>query len=248
MSTTGIGLKLPFMISAGLSCANLALACAEPVNMGCELSQMDKVANRKLSFQQFDQENATRSNARSLGESGCWREAAEATADYLMNGPEAGPNEHRMLVFHLGQQLALAGEERGALIFILSSQAEGQRGELNWNDYVKGTAAFLRKDLGALQAARDAVLASPGEGNRMNGSVLEALVRCFDKTYSLAYLTRCGNGHETARPSQAAEESQPHPLDRCRGWAATGRLEPALEALRCQQHPPAEQSPWFNGN
>ena len=95
------------------------------------------------------------------------------------------------MLFHLGQSLAISGEERRAADFIaFSREPKGLRppeNTLNWNDYVTGTWAFLVKDKSLLMRSRDAVLAAPGNGNNINGNVLAGLARCFDKPYSVAY-------------------------------------------------------------
>ena len=178
---------------------SLLLAVAPPSADAarCRLTAADKQANARLSFNDFDQQGTLPSSARKLGEAGCWKEAAEATADYLIHGPIPSPGEQRVLLFHLGQQLAFAGEEERAAGFIAATRRPPdpmppKTDQLNWNDYVIGTWAFLKKDRPALIAARDAVLATAGEGNRINGALLAAMERCFEKPYELAYDPDCG--------------------------------------------------------
>jgi hypothetical protein len=163
----------------------------------CSLDEAGKRANASLSFQDFDQAGTLPSTSRRLGEQGCWREAVEATADYLVKGPVASPGEQRVLLFHLGQFYAMAGEERRAAEFIAATRrpadpAPPAPDALRWNDYVQGTWAFLVKDRAMLVAARDVVLAAPGEGNRTNGNLLAAMERCFDRSYAVAYDMNCG--------------------------------------------------------
>ena len=168
---------------------------AEPPS--CRLDEADKRANAALSFQDFDQAGTLPSTARKLGERQCWREAAEATSDYLIRGPVQAPGEQRILLFHLGQFYAMLGEERRAADYVAATrrppdQAPPAPDALRWNDYVQGTWAFLTKDRAMLVAARDAVLAGAGEGNRINGSLLAAMERCFDRPYAVAYDMNCG--------------------------------------------------------
>ena len=165
-------------------------------NAVCTLSEADRRANARLSFEEFDQTGSTPTSARRLGERGCWKEAAEATADYLIRGPAAPPEQLRVLLFHLGQFYAMAGEEARAADFVAASRradaTDPASDALRWNDYVQGTWAFLRKDREMLIAARDSILSAPGTRNRTNGALLAALERCFDRPYAVAYDMNCG--------------------------------------------------------
>jgi len=174
------------LLMAALAPATIALTDA------CVVTPADYVANAKLSFDDFDQKGTLPNSARKLGERGCWKQAAEATADYLIHGPLPSPRQQRVLLFHMGQALALSGEERRAADFIAATRSPlSEVRELNWNDYVIGTWAFLVKDRPALIKARDDVLATPGDGNRINGNLLAAMERCFEKPYIVAYDLDC---------------------------------------------------------
>ena len=171
-----------------------ATPAAAPAN--CSLTSEAKIANARLSFDEFDQKGTTATTARSLGEHGCWKAAAEATADYLIRGPIPSQGQQLILLFHLGQQLALGGEERRGADFIAATRRppkpDDPPDQLRWNDYVIGTWAFLMKDRPMLIAARDAVLAGKSDGDRINGNILAAMERCFDKPYIVAYDPKCG--------------------------------------------------------
>lgn len=174
--------------------AAASAAAAPPAN--CALTEADKIANAKLTFDQFDQQGVTAATARKLGERGCWLASYEATADYLIRGPVPTPNEQRVMLWHMGQSLALAGEEKRAAEIMAATRrpdpAPSESGPLNWNDYVVGTWAFLVKDRSLLQKMRDSVLASPGKFNVINGKLLAGMERCFEKSYAIAYDPRCG--------------------------------------------------------
>ena len=177
--------------------AILLFAAATGADAGraaCVLRPEDLAANAALSFDSFDQTGTLASTARKLGERGCWKEAAAATADYLIRGPVPTPGHQRILLFHLGQQLALAGEEPEAAAFIAATRDPDDKRprELDWNDYVIGTWAFLTKERTLLRKSRDAVLAGPSEGDRINGGILAALERCFGQPYKVAYNMKCG--------------------------------------------------------
>src|SRR6185503_7992483 len=171
------------MAFAVLALEVVGIAHAKPAQSRCALSHADYLANATLSFDAFDQVGTLPSSARKLGERHCWRAAAAATADYLIRGPVPTPSHQRVLLFHLGQQLALAGEERRAAVFVAATRAPPDRvpDQLDWNDYVLGTWAFLTKDRELLRKSRDAVLARATDGDRINGGFLTALDRCFDR-------------------------------------------------------------------
>jgi hypothetical protein len=185
------------MISLLLIFASPALVPATKPK--CLLDEAGKQANSALSFEDFDQLGTLPSTWRKLAEAGCQNEAVEAVSDYLIKGPVANPKQKRILLFHLGQTLALKGEERRAADFIAASrEAMGERNatdNLNWNDYVSGTWAFLMKDRQFLVKSRDAVLAS-GARNAKNAALLSGLERCFDKPYSVAYDQNCGKNSQ----------------------------------------------------
>jgi len=152
----------------------------------CVLTAEDKVANRKLSFPDFDQRPTLPSNARSLGAAGCYREAADATEDYLAYGPVAEPGQRAIMAFHMAQYLASAGDERSAARIV----PLGRRADLpadyhiDWNSFVDGMRAFFVKDRPGLDAATSTLRARKTTGDDMNAKALERLGRCFDKPYN----------------------------------------------------------------
>ena len=183
------------MIGALLALAIAADAPRTAPQRNCALTHSDYLANSALSFDDFDQAGTLPSTARKLGNRGCWKEAAAATADYLMRGPVPTPSHQRVLLFHLGQQLALAGDESQGAVFIAATRSPPSEvtSDLDWNDYVLGTWAFLTKDRYLLRKSRDAVLAAGADGDRINGGILAALERCFDRPYAVAYDLHCGH-------------------------------------------------------
>lgn len=185
-------LLLTTMVIALQAAAPAAAPASPPA--ACRLDEAGKRANAGLSFDDFDQRGTLPSASRQLFNAGCFREAAEATTDYLIRGPVPTPGQQRVLLFHLGQFLAHAGEERRAADFIAATRRPDDPDDpnpLRWNDYVLGTWAFLVKDRATLIAARDRVLAGEGEGNAMNGGFLAGLERCFDRPYRVATSAEC---------------------------------------------------------
>lgn len=171
----------------------LALAPAKPAQ--CTLTREDTAANAKLSWDDFDQKGTLPSTGRKLMERGCFKAAVEAWADYMIKGPVAAPDEQRVMLWHLGQSLAWAGEEKSAARVMAATRRPDapppQSGPLKWNEYVLGTWAFLTKDRPLLERMRDSVLAGAGPGNRMNGNILVSMTRCFDRPYAKIFEAPC---------------------------------------------------------
>ncbi len=88
-------------------------------------------------------------------------------------------------MFHQGQYLANAGDERVAARIISGSRNPDQTtdAELDWNTYVDGTWAFLVKDQPTLEESYAALTAKSGRRNQVNARVLARLVQCFERSY-----------------------------------------------------------------
>jgi hypothetical protein len=97
----------------------------------------------------------------------------------------------RVITWHAGQVYAMADlKELGVARFKKSfNPAEPADDQFKWNAYVRGSIAFLEKDKATLIKARDEVLKADPEN--VNGKLLAAFVRCFDKSYKEAYSTDC---------------------------------------------------------
>jgi len=101
-----------------------------------------------------------------------------------------------ILQFHAAQCHASAGNNDAALKYIAAARHRWPApGGLLWNDYLDGTAAFLRRDKAALQAAHDK-LAAGHEINKDNTAALDRLLANFGKSYREAY------GGEAAPPAR----------------------------------------------
>jgi tRNA A-37 threonylcarbamoyl transferase component Bud32 len=158
---------------------------------------MDDDELRSLSWDKFDQTPGQ--FWRALADAGRHAEAAELIERYLALHPELasgiaainGANLH----FHAAQCRASAGDTDAALKHIAAARHQQPTpGGLLWNDYLDGTAAFLRRDKAALQSARGK-LAAGTEINKVNTSVLDQLIANFGKSYRDAY------GGEKAAPA-----------------------------------------------
>ena len=142
---------------------------------------------------------------------GGWRELAArpncklAAADLIRDYRVAHGSTSSTLFWHEGQLRAAAGHAAGA-IALMEQSRKGSGDKLGWDLYVDATVAFLRRDRIALLAAREALSRVPRpvtfdprdqQGRPllvewpMNLTVVDALIRCFDRSYAQAYGRTC---------------------------------------------------------
>jgi hypothetical protein len=186
---------------AGCSVAPpIASTGAAPARAECRLSEADLIANRSLTWQQFDQEATTPASWRALMARQCYDSAVRAYADYLAYGPI--PTSERWQTsarFHLGQSLASAGRTHEAARIIATARRETEVGGLRWNLYVQGTYAFLTRDRDGLANALTELKLQAGQSNAINAGVLSGLLHCWDKPYQEAATPACvkASGYQT---------------------------------------------------
>jgi hypothetical protein len=139
---------------------------------------------------------------------GCQLAAADLLRDYRQTHSASA----LILYWHEGQLRANAGQSAEAVALMEKARKRvGEDGE-GWNIYVDATVAFLRRDRPALENARKRLAAIPppmldGQSSfkdgyidakmadgqlrklrwPMNLDVVEALLRCLDKPYQIAY-------------------------------------------------------------
>jgi hypothetical protein len=155
----------------------------------CGLSSADKVANARLSFDEFDQKGATTSTWRQLEDRGCHAAAVEAAEDYLVNGPALTPDRKEDVLFHEAQSLAFMDDTAQAAHLAAAAipPDHGNHGDLDWTTYLIGTWGFLVRDKLLLDTAIRKMSREPGEGNAIDSAVLRGLAKCFDSPYRIAY-------------------------------------------------------------
>jgi len=172
-------------------------------------------ALRSLSYQQFDQTQGQ--YWRALMDVGRPAQAADLIERYLALHPELSLDAEAInganLHFHAAQCRAYAVQTSGALKHIaLAHHQQPTPGGLCWNEYLDGTAAFLRQDKAALQAARDKVAAGP-DINKANTAALDRLLANFGKPYRDAYgdsVKPASDGKtQTAPPSNPGPAASP---------------------------------------
>jgi hypothetical protein len=175
----------------------LSGTCVAQTPVGtCALSQEEKIANAKLTFDQFDQKGVTPSTWRQLSDQKCQLQAVEAAEDYLIHAHLENEAERRDVGFHIGQSLAMVGKYEEASLMVASSKDPMQHAnaELDWNTYLDGTWAFLKRNKAELESNRTRLAAEPGRGNALNATVLTGLLNCFAQPYSIAYEKICRDG------------------------------------------------------
>lgn len=173
---------------AGLlfSCCPLAYSAGS-----CELSAAEIKANASLSFTEFDQQGTLPGTARALSERGCYMQAVVASEQYLVSGVTLSTRERSIVIWHMAQNLALAGNEREAarlsLAALREADATDQADQFDWNSYVRGSWGFWVKDANLLAQSQQKLIATGGGRNLMNAKVLAALQACLSRSYAFAY-------------------------------------------------------------
>lgn len=143
---------------------------------------------RAITWEQFDLTQGQ--YWRALSDAGRYSEAADLIERMLGLHPELntglGAINGANLQFHAAQCRAFAGDKDSALKHIALAQHGRPTPGLLWSEYLDGTAAFLRGDKVALQAARDK-LAAGNENDQINRAVLDRLIENFGQPYLDAY-------------------------------------------------------------
>jgi len=166
--------------------AALALQTAVPA---CALTEADRVANRALSFSQFDQGLQELPQAGwALSQRGCYAEAIAAEQDYLVFGPKLERRETLSVTWHMVLNLANMGreEEAARLAATTINDAAPPQDGMDWNTYVRGVWGFLTKDRAQLDRSLATLTAADGRRNGINAGQLRRLAKCFDRPYAQA--------------------------------------------------------------
>jgi hypothetical protein len=199
-----------------LTCALLASCSATKpsmVNANAECDY-DKARLMALDEQHFDQDTSNGGGGwRAVAaKPGCKLAAADLLRDYR----DAHGSQSGILYWHEAQLRALVGDYKHATLLMERSRKPMNADPAGWNPYVDATIAFLRKDRSALGEARSrlaVVQPMPDQGmppvkdgfielSMANGQtmkmrwppnleVVDGLIRCFDKPYSIAYGNDC---------------------------------------------------------
>lgn len=151
-----------------------------------------------MTFADFDQGvDGWRSLDSSLA---CSDYADDVLAEYRSrHGPRLAPANARLLMRREAQVLAAQGDAAGSVDLMREAACPG---EPQWRRlYREGSIAFLEGDLVRLEAAKDRLAKLPPDSSLIgpdgkevawppNLDVLDGLISCFGKPYSVAYACR----------------------------------------------------------
>ncbi|MBN2971603.1 hypothetical protein JW805_06185 [Roseomonas aeriglobus] len=184
-----------FLVAAAVAlfgCAH-SVAPTQRETRSCALTLPQKLANASLSFGDFDQSNDHPATAASLSARGCHAAAAEAGQDYLARRNDLPERLRTSVLFHVARNLAMAGRNDEAATAALGAVRDdgGSDPAFDWNAYVLGTWAFLKRDRALLEAKLVRLRSLQGHANVTNARVLDGLARCFSKPYAEAATPAC---------------------------------------------------------
>lgn len=160
--------------------------------------QYDREAMLKLEQRDFDQD--PNNGWRAVDRRGHCKLAA---ADLIRTYVEANGEQGVIMTWHEGQLRAMAGQtDRAIDLFMSAREPAGREDRFGWNYYVDATIAFLRRDRGNLERAREGLVALPrpedynpvdsfGKPVKVNWppnlNVVDGLLDCFTDSYDYAY-------------------------------------------------------------
>ena len=155
----------------------------------CEVSPEKLLEYLKMDFQNFDQ--TLHKGMRELEDLGCDYQAAQVIDIWhLHNQGNLTSGQERVSYFHAGQSYAFVGPNLYSVAAQRFSEsidpAEPPDNTFKWNAYVRGSIAFLERNLSDLKKYRDE-LACATTGSGRNLAVLDRMISCFDRSYKDAY-------------------------------------------------------------
>lgn len=174
-------MPVPLVLLAAMS---MTLARPQPPDApACAIPETRRNAMMTATYEAFDQSVEGDVNWRGVMDAGCYETAAKLVGDYMERHEKTLSDEAvRTMNFHVGQILALAGEDARAV----PSFEKARGGTAEWSAYADAMLAFARHDRGAFDGARKAYeAAAPGSPRR---AVLASLAACFGKPYSEAMM------------------------------------------------------------
>ena len=191
-----------------------------PPQLAAAVCAYDQKAMLALDFDHFDQDLQGGGWRKLDARPGCEAQAADLVETYgQVNWAKLRPYQLHLLYWHEGQLLALAGRTDQAVSLLMSGVNSPD--EADFADYALGTVAFLEHDLEALKAARTRLAARPEPASFAQGkawfkahgaqvswplnlNVLDGLIACFDRPYSVAY-TDCRPVAMASPPTKSAK-------------------------------------------
>lgn len=161
-------------------------------NLNCFISSYQKERLLNLSFDQFDQN--INNGWRVIERKGCQKEAIYLIELYTdIHKKDLLEWQNNILIWHAGQIYGFMGDYQEAIIRFRKNinPNELPSDTFKWNAYVKGSIAFLEKDLHSLQKAINDLEKATNSHSIINLKILKSFERCFNKTYSEACTPNC---------------------------------------------------------
>jgi hypothetical protein len=167
-----------------LAAMSMSLAKPQPPDApACAIPEARRSAMMSAPYEAFDQSMEGGTNWRAVMNAGCYETAAKLVGDYMERNRKSVSGEAmRTMSFHVGQILALAGEDARAI----PSFEKARGGTAEWNAYVDSLLAFARHDRPAFDLARQAYDAAAPESPRR--AALASLASCFGRPYAEAMM------------------------------------------------------------
>lgn len=162
----------------------LAAALLSPLS----LAQPSLPRELELGYPAFDQQPGQ--GWRKIADEGRYLDAAALIERYLVQPRVLEDWQRVNLRFHAAQLYAFAGQNEPALAHLRVAllRDEPPNSPIRWNAYVQATMAFLERDRKKLAELREVIADGPRLlGGVPNLDVVERLLKCFDRPYSVAY-------------------------------------------------------------
>lgn len=161
----------------------LLLATTSGTTSAKELSKEEAEHFLKMDFWDFDQTaNGWRKLTSNKDATSADRlAAARLCRRYFERRKDIPESKLAIVAFHAGQNFAIANKPKEALAVFENSF---QQNKPDWNAYVRGTIAFLKKEKSELIRQRAILARTPGQ---LNLDILDRLIENFDKPYAVAY-------------------------------------------------------------
>lgn len=150
----------------------------------CTIDGARKATMLAAPYDSFDQ--TMYGGWRPLVDEGCYAVAADIVGQYIeMHRAQLSPEQIWTMNFHVGQALAMGGQDAASVVWFEKSR--DARAEPEWLAYVDATLAFLKKDASALASARAAYSIAPHH-DLFRLHLIDGFGRCLTKSYNDALM------------------------------------------------------------
>jgi hypothetical protein len=162
-----------------------ALASRSETQLRCSYSDSDRANNTKRDWADFEFSTERRGGPMYYNSRQCFRQAVQASADWLSQKPPLAERQRAIPRFHMARNSAWAGDRKGAALYAEMAFRSDQAAEapLDWNTYVRGFHAYLVGDAGQLAVSHAKLVKRGGEANLINAGVLARCKKCITEPY-----------------------------------------------------------------